>query len=307
MFKYTVLLAALVFLSFNMGVSPTRADDPKQPQTVTFDERPQTIQSPPIPDKLIFAGEVVPLHEQDIRERLEKEILSNTFFHSKTMQVIKLANRWKGPLVKILKKNNVPADFFYIAVAESSLDNQAISGTKASGMWQFMAGAGKEYGLEISTYVDERRDPYLATAAACEYLKDMKEKFGNWTNSAAAYNRGKTGLANALREQKVDSYYDLYLNQETYRYIFRILAYKVIMEDPQAYGFNISNDDLYPKLKYKEVVVDSNIDDLPEFAGNHNITYKTLKLYNPWLDQNARYKLVIAPGKSYTIHIPIES
>lgn len=308
MFKYFALLSALVILSFNVGVSPIQANEP-QPDQVTriSNDRPQDIQSPPIPDKLFFAGERVPLNDQDIRERLEKELLSNTFFHSKTLQVIKLANRWKAPVVKILKEQQVPTDFFYLAVAESALDNQAVSSAKARGMWQFLSEVGQSYGLEVNAYVDQRRDPYLATVAACKYLSEMKETFGTWTNSAAAYNRGKTGLGNALKEQKVDSYYDLYLNQETYRYVFRILAYKIIMEDPEAYGFNLQADDLYPRLKFKEVKIDSTIDDLPEFAAKYDITYKTLKKYNPWLDHNARYKLVVSPGKSYTLHIPVES
>ena len=307
MFKYVALLAALVFLSFNMGVSPTKAIDGEPVDVPDQNGRPQQIQSPPIPKTLIFAGEKVPLHDQDVRERLEKELLSNTFFHSKTMQVIKLANRWQAPVVKILKEENVPTDFFYLAVAESSLDNQAISGTKASGMWQFMPTVGQAYGLEVNSYVDQRRDPYLATHAACDYLIEMKELFGTWTNAAAAYNRGRTGLKNALNDQKVDSYYDLYLNQETYRYVFRVLAYKIIMEDPEAYGFNIEKADLYPELKFRELTVDTTISDLPEFAKKFHITYKTLKKYNPWLDHNARYKLVVAPGKSYTLHLPAES
>ncbi|MFY0673874.1 MAG: lytic transglycosylase domain-containing protein [Bacteroidia bacterium] len=281
-----------------------------QPETLTKSgsngtiDAPQEITSPPVPQKLTFAGEVVPLHQQEIKERLEREILSNTFFHSKTLQILKEANRWKTPIQNALKAEGVPTDFFYLAVAESALDNNAVSSAKAIGMWQFMASVAKDYGLQINTYVDERRNPDLATVAACAYLKDMKEQFGTWTNSAAAYNRGKTGLSNALKGQKVDSYYDLFLNRETYRYIFRILSYKVIMENPEAYGFNLNKDELYPQHEFTTVKVDTTINDLPAFAIKYKTTYKMLKWLNPWLDINARYMLYVPAGTAYEIKIP---
>lgn len=309
MFKLAALISALFLLSLTsfIGDNSTAISSDIASSSVPKElslNAPQDIQSPPIPSNLTFAGEVVPLDDQDIRERLEKELLSNTFFHSKTFLILKEANRWKAPITKILEENGVPADFFYLAVAESALDNNAVSSAKAIGMWQFMASVAEEYGLQITSYVDQRRDPLLATKAACDYLNEMKGEFGSWTNSAAAYNRGKTGMRNALREQKVDSYYDLFLNPETYRYIFRILSYKVIMENPQLYGFSFEKEDLYPVLNYTKVSVDTTINDLPEFAKNYNTNYKMLKTLNPWLDINARYMLYVPSGKSYIIKVP---
>lgn len=306
MLKFATFIVFLLVVSFVVG-SQLEREAPQssfQPSRELPQSAPQDIQNPPIPETLTFAGEVVPLDDPDIRERLEREILSNTFYHSKTLQVLKHAHRWEKSVTSILKEEGVPEDFFYLAVAESALDNGARSPAGATGMWQFLSSVAKEYDLEINTYVDERRNPYAATKAASAYLKDMKEIFGNWTNSAAAYNRGKNGMSRALEGQKVDSYYDLYLNPETYRYVFRILAYKVIMNAPEKYGFSLGKDDLYPPFKYTEVVVDETISDLPEFAKEYNTTYKMLKKYNPWLDQNAKYTLVVTNGRSYTLHIP---
>ncbi|MGB0432533.1 MAG: lytic transglycosylase domain-containing protein [Bacteroidia bacterium] len=298
-------LALLVTTSFigskQNDASNTEKTDVETPQTAIA---PQNVTAPPLPKKLTFAGEPVPLHDDEVRERLEREILSNTFYHSKTLLILKRANRWKAPVQKILKEQGVPADFFYLAIAESALSNTAVSSASAKGMWQFMASVAKEYGLEINTYVDERRHPEKATKAACDYLNEMKTNFGNWTNSAAAYNRGKTGMRNALREQKVESYYDLYLNPETYRYVFRILSYKVIMENPEAYGISLDNSELYTPFNYTTITVDTTINDLPEFAKKYNTTYKELKRLNPWLDINARYMLYVSAGKSYEIKVP---
>ncbi|MBI1183194.1 transglycosylase SLT domain-containing protein [bacterium] len=309
MLKLASFFLALVLLAFTSFVN----NQPEAGKTtaslpLTHNQlppsAPQEIQSPPIPATLTFAGEKVPLEDADIRERLEKEILSNTFYHSKTLQIIKLANRWRGPIEKVMKENGLPSDFFYLAVAESALDENAVSSASAIGMWQFMASVAKEYDLEINSYVDMRRDPIAATKAASAYLTEMKGIFGSWTNAAAAYNRGKTGLSNALKEQKVSSYYDLYLNPETYRYVFRILAYKAIMEAPAKYGFVLEKDDLYAPFTFTEVTIDSTINDLPAFAQQKGTTYKMLKKLNPWLDINAKYMLYVPSGGSYTLKIP---
>ena len=215
MYKMTLFFVLILGLGIS-GVSRKDATSADQKLPIpTSPDAPQNIQYPPIPADLTFAGQKVPMDDPDIRERLERELLSNTFYHSKTLQVLKLSTRWKAPITKIMEEEGLPSDFFYLAVAESALDNNAISSAKAIGMWQFMASVGKSYGLEISTYVDQRRDPYLATRAAAAYLKEMKGVFGNWVNAAASYNRGKTGMSNALRDQKVDSYFDLYLNPES--------------------------------------------------------------------------------------------
>ncbi|MCB0736150.1 MAG: lytic transglycosylase domain-containing protein [Bacteroidetes bacterium] len=264
----------------------------------------QTITSPPIPNHLEFAGEKVPLEDPDVYERLEKEILSNTFFHSKTLSILKHVKRWKVEVNEILEKDSIPTDFFYLAVAESGLDNTVGSAAGARGMWQFLAPTGTNYGLEINAYVDERKDPYLATKAAASYLKTLKKMFGNWTAAAAAYNRGENGLQKAFENQKVTSYYDLYLNDETYRYVFRILAYKLIIENPADYGFILEEEEKYEPYEYIEIEVDSTIDDLPTFAIDHNTNYKMLRKYNPWLDPNARYTLPVSGDRVYIIRIP---
>lgn len=305
MLKLSTFLVSLLVVSLTIG-SQLDNDRPETSEPINSlpQSAPQDIQNPPIPNKLTFSGEEVPLTDPDIRERLEREILSNTFYHSKTLQVLKHSYRWQETVTDILEDEGVPSDFFYLAVAESALDNGAQSPAGATGMWQFLSSVAKEYDLEINSYVDERRNPYAATKAASAYLKDMKEIFGTWTNSAAAYNRGKNGMRRALEGQKVDSYYDLYLNPETYRYVFRILAYKVIMSAPEKYGFSLTQKDLYPPFEYTVVQIDSTISDLPVFAQEYNTTYKMLKKYNPWLDQNAKYTLQVSPGKSYTLHIP---
>lgn len=297
---------ALLLIVLIAALSTSHVPEPMPPSTpyTSPPHIPQDVLNPPIPTKLTFAGEEVPLHDPDIAERLEKEILSNTFYHSKTLQIIKLANRWQGPIEKLMKEHHLPSDFFYLAVAESALDENAVSSSNAVGMWQFMASAGQEYKLEINAYVDQRRDPYLSTIAAAKYISDLKATFGTWTNAAAAYNRGKSGLQNALENQKVDSYYDLFLNPETYRYVFRILAYKAIMESPEKYGFVLTKTDLYPALEYEEIKVDTTINDLPQFAKDHHTTYKMLKKLNPWMDVNAKYMLLVPSGKEYTLRIP---
>lgn len=264
----------------------------------------QAIEPPSIPRTLYFAGEKVPLNDRDVYERLEKEILSNTFFHSRTIKILKEAGRWRPMIEPILKEEGVPVDFFYLAVAESALDNRATSPAGAKGMWQLMAATAKDQDLTIDSYVDQRRDPMLATRAACKHIKELKEEFGSWTSAAAAYNRGESGLRRALEGQKVSSYYDLFLNQETYRYVFRILAYKLILENPINYGFVLSDSDLYPPLNYEVKMVDTTINSLPDFAAKFNTTYKMLKKYNPWLDHNARYMLFVPTGRSYRILIP---
>lgn len=266
----------------------------------------QEVAPPPIPKRLSFAGERVPLEEDDIRERLEEEIISNTFFHSRTLKILKEVARYRPEIDPILEAEGVPKDFFYLAVAESGLDNMATSPAGAKGMWQIMEATGKHYDLEINNYVDERRNHILAAKAACQFLKKLKDELGSWTNAAAAYNRGESGIKRAIEGQKVDSYYDLYLNQETYRYVFRILAFKLIIENPIAYGFNLTATDLYKPFKYKEIIVDSTISSLPDFAFSHKTNYKELKRLNPWLDHNAKYMLYVGNGKKYKIRVPLK-
>ncbi|HNP17311.1 MAG TPA: lytic transglycosylase domain-containing protein [Fulvivirga sp.] len=254
-----------------------------------------------LPKSLSFAGEPVPLDIPDVRERLDRELHINTYWHSSTIFLLKRANKWLPQMEQILKENNIPDDFKYLAAIEGGFMNE-VSPKNAVGFWQFLKDAGKENGLEVSKDVDERYDPIKSTEAACRYLRKAYDKFGNWTNVAASYNRGRSGLGRALDNQKENSYYDLMLNDETSRYVFRILAIKEIFEHPVKYGFKINPEHLYqaPELRYVEV--DSDIKDLVEFAKEQGINYKLLKLNNPWLRDD---RLTVSRNKTYRIAIPV--
>ena len=251
-------------------------------------------------NKINFSNESVPTHITDVKERLDREMIVNINFHSNTTLVIKRANRYFPIIEPILKKHGIPDDFKYLCVIESSLSN-VTSPAGAKGFWQFMPATATEYGLEVSDTVDERYHLIKATEAAADYFNKAYERFGNWTLVAAAFNRGTTGIQRQLDLQMVDSYYDLFINQETSRYVFRILALKEIMSDPTKYGFNIPKDARYPMIKTKSVNVSENIDNLYQFAKDQGINYKLLKLHNPWLQSD---KLEVKTGKTYQISIP---
>lgn len=235
------------------------------------------------PEQITFAGESFTLAEPDLRERLDRELHVNANWHSNTILLIKKANRWLPQIAEILKKNGVPEDFKYIVAIESGFDEYARSPANAIGFWQLLKGTAKDYDLEVNDEVDERYDPIKSTEAACKYLKKAYEKFGSWVNVAASYNIGMRGFERRLEAQKVNSYFDVLINEETGRYLFRILAVKAILENPEAFGFYIPEDQLYTQPKLKAVKVTESIKDLVDFAHKHNITYKTLKRYNPWL------------------------
>jgi membrane-bound lytic murein transglycosylase D len=263
---------------------------------------PQRIHPVRITGPVSFAGEQVPLHDMEVRERFDRELMVNTFWHSNTMLSYKLSQKYFETIEPILKKHGIPDDFKYLPVAESGF-RHVVSPAGAAGFWQFLASTGKEFGLEVGNEVDERYHLERATEAACRYLLDAKRKFGSWTLAAASYNVGIARIEKALDKQKVDSYYDLYLNDETARYVFRILAFKMLFENPEDFGFNIYREDLYENYKYKEVEVTHTIPDLIQFALNSGTNYKMLKHMNPWLRDS---KLTVAPGKSYTLKIPVE-
>jgi membrane-bound lytic murein transglycosylase D len=265
-----------------------------------FDNAPSAAISFDLPNTISFAGEPVPLNIPDVKERLDKELQINTYLHSNTIFLIKRANRWLPQMEKILRANNIPDDFKYLPLIESNLMN-VISPRDAVGYWQILKTSGKELGLEISSEVDERYDPLKATQAACQYLKQAHRKFGNWALVAASYNRGMTGVQQALTTQQVDSYYDLYLNDETSRYVFRILAIKEIIKNPLKYGFKINPKHLYEEESLQYIEVDETINDLIKFAKQHNTNYKLVKRHNPWLRDN---RLTVKKGKRYRIAIP---
>ena len=258
------------------------------------------IYSVPIPNSLTFSGETVNLNENDLIQRFDKEILVNTYWQSNTLQLIKRSRKFFKIIEPILKKEGVPDDFKYLAVIESGLENLR-SPKGAKGIWQIMRGTGRELGLEINNNVDERYNLELSTIAACRYIKKAKNKFGTWTLAAAAYNRGMSGVNKALKKQNVKSYYDLLLGNETKRYVFRIHALKLILNNPNNYGFFIEDSQYYKDDHFEVMNVDYPIKNLSEFAKKNGINYKTLKIFNPWLIQN---HLNNRSKKKYKIKIP---
>ena len=253
------------------------------------------------PESIDFAGESTPLQITDVKERLDRELLINANLDATTALIIKRANRAFPIIEPILQQYGVPDDFKYLAVIESGLIN-ATSPSGAKGIWQFMPDTAKEKGMEVNDIVDERYHLEKSTEAACKYFLAAKEKFGSWTLAAASYNGGMTGLSKKIEEQKVTNYYDLGLTEETSRYVFRILALKEIMKQPEKYGFSIYASDLYAPIPTKNVEVDSTINDLTGFAVSQGINYKILKIHNPWLRDK---KLLNPTKKKYEIKIPI--
>jgi hypothetical protein len=253
-----------------------------------------------LPEMIDFSGEQAPLDAPDIRERLDKELLVNTYWQSNMMLLLKRANKWFPTIEKILKEEGVPEDFKYLAVIESGLENLR-SPKGAKGFWQLMPTTAKEYGLEVNSNVDERYHIEKSTRVACQYLLKARARFGSWTLAAASYNRGMYGTNKLLDNQMADNYYDLLLNKETSRYVFRILAVKEIMSNPQRYGFVFEEKDLYQPIPVRKIGLDTPIANIAEFAKENEINYKLLKIHNPWLIQN---HLNNRSRKYYEIAIP---
>lgn len=254
------------------------------------------------PVSVNFADEDTPLNISDVRERFERELIVNANLHASTLLILKRANRAFTVIEPILQKYGIPDDFKYLAVIESGLIN-AVSPAGARGVWQFMPETAKEIGMEVNEGVDERYHLEKSTEAACKYLLVAKKKFGTWTLAAASYNGGMTGVNRQIEMQKVSDYYDLLLTEETSRYVFRILALKEIMKNPQLYGYTFAPEELYVNLPTRKIDIDSSITDLADFAKVHGINYKILKIHNPWLRDK---KLVNPTGKKYQIEIPLQ-
>lgn len=254
-----------------------------------------------LPEKLKFAGEEVPMEYFDVRESLDRELLSTVYFHSQTIRYIKNMPRYFSIIEPILKANNIPDDFKYLCVAESGFDVRALSPAKAAGFWQLIESTAKENGLEINAEVDERYHIEKATEVACRMFNSAYKKYGSWALVAASYNGGRAGLDQKIAAQKVKSYYDLLFVEETTRYVFRILALKLVMEDPEEYGFKIDKKDLYPVIPTNTVEVNSSIADLSAWAINKGINLKILKMFNPWLRD---LSLKNPARKTYKLKIP---
>lgn len=297
--KYVVLLLSAAVLFF-LSIFFLSNNDSK----VVIEEKPlvssMTV-SVPVPDEVVFCGNKMKLNRYDLRERYDREINAFTYFHSTTMILIKRANRYFPIIEPILKKNDIPEDFKYLAVIESNLDVRAVSPAKAVGLWQFMPDTGKRYGLEVSSEVDERYHIEKATQAACKYFKEAYRKYGDWASVAASYNAGMGRISNELQSQNADSALDLLLVEETSRYVFRIIAAKSIFENPYKYGFILKRENLYKPIKTKEVDVTGDIPDFTEFAKKYGISYADLKNFNVWLRDR---KLTNPKGKKYSISIP---
>ncbi|MEC3966760.1 lytic transglycosylase domain-containing protein [Flagellimonas halotolerans] len=297
------LIAVGSTLIFAVQSSETQKPAIKGPETANTDKNvadTYQISAIEIPEDLNFAGEPVPQEDPEIMERVDREFLVNTYWQSNALLLMKRANKYFPIIEPILKKNGIPDDFKYLAVAESGLQN-VVSPAGATGFWQIMRGTGREYGLEVNDNVDERYHVEKATQVACDYLNKWKERFGTWTLTAAAYNAGPAGIQKYMDIQQVDDYYDLLLGQETGRYVFRILAIKEILSNRDKYGFQLDEEDMYEKAPTFTVEVDTAVSNWADFAELYEINYKVLKRHNPWLREP---HLNNASGKKYTIEIP---
>ncbi len=289
-FAAGIIFSMLIFVSYSSNRETLSA----------FFELPQQIKSVNLDRKFDFAGEEVPINE-DTHERLDRELSVNAYWQSSTLLNLKMANKYFPIVEKILSEYGIPDDFKYLAIAESGLRNVS-SSANAKGYWQFMKPAALEMGLEVTDEVDERMHIEKSTRAACGYLRRLHDRFGTWTNVAAAYNVGPTAFAKTLSEQKENSYYDLNINDETSRYVFRIIAIKEIVRNPQDFGYYLEEEHKYTaNTGLRPMAVTTTIPSLADFAHQQGITYRMLKYYNPWLINS---KLTVPPGKQYTLMVP---
>ncbi len=259
------------------------------------------VYSPPVPRQMTFAGHRFAFDREDMYERLDRELSQMSYSHAATMLMLKRAPRYFPMMREVLKANGVPEDMVYLAAIESSLNPRAYSGAKAAGLWQFMPSTAKEYGLEVNDYVDERYHPEKATAAAARFLKKAKAKYGNWESAMASYNGGQGRISKELESQLAESAFDLYLVEETSRYMFRVLAAKVLMENPAKFGYQLRDSQLYKPYDCREVKVTETIEDLPAWAKANGTNYAVLRELNPWIRAK---KLPVAPGKTYIVKLP---
>lgn len=290
----TILLAFILLSS---------SSEPKKGQQAEWRSAglPQQIENIPLEKSYSFAGEALEMKNFDVRERLERELITNAYWHSNTVRLLKHAHRYFPVIEPILAKHNIPDDFKYLAVAESGLAN-VVSPKGATGFWQFLRDVGKEYGLEVNDEIDQRYDVEASTEAACKLLLKLKDRFGSWSMAALAYNMGGANLNDAIETQKPSVFSDLNLNDETSRYVFRIVAIKAILEKPDAFGFHFTKDELYPPFtKIKKIKVDGPVTNWSDFAKQYNLSYRLLKVYNPWIRSHA---LTNKAGKTYLVTVP---
>lgn len=301
LWRINIFLLALASVFIFVASKMSNGEQQNQYEWQPTENVPQIVKGMDLDKSFEFCGESLPMDNFDVRERLDRELTVNTYWHSSTILSIKSTMRFFPTMERILKEEGVPTDLKYIAVAESALRN-AVSPAGAKGIWQFMKGTGNEYGLEINDEVDERYHLEKSTRAAAKYLKSLRNRFGSWANAAAAYNMGGGNMNKHLREQQAESYFDLNLNEETSRYYFRLVAIKNILENPRAFGFYLDKEDYYKALDdYRIVEVDSSVENWGAFAAEQGISYRILKVYNPWLIDS---KLTNRSGKTYEIRVP---
>lgn len=297
---WRILLPVIIAIKIVVVVlvlSSARSEDTK-----VLQESETKFSSVAVPDKFSFAGEEMPLNRFDVREALDRELLSNAYFHSQTIRYIKLAPRYFPVIEPILKSKGIPDDFKYLALAESGLNPRAVSPAGAVGFWQFLNGTAKDFGLEISPEVDERYHIEKSTYAFCDYMRTSYNKYGNWTLAAASFNGGIARVQRQMERQKMNDYYNLLFVDETQRYVFRIAALKLILENPEQYNFVVSENEKYPVIKTRDIEINGPVNDFADFAIENGINYKLLKDFNPWLRDD---KLTNAARKKYTVKIPI--
>lgn len=293
-------IAVMLLLSTGFVFTLLVSADSQPQKASDYEESTPVAVSWAIPDNVTFAGEAMPLQYFDTRESLDRELNATAYRHGSTILTIKRAGRYFPEIEKILKEYGIPDDFKYLACAESDLSN-VISPEGATGFWQIMEGTGKESGMVINREIDERYDMDKSTRFACKYFLKAYEKYGSWTMAAASYNNGLSGLSEQVDIQKETNYYDLLLNEETARYIFRIVSLKLVISEPLKYGFNIGNGELYKPLPYREVKVDTTVTSFEQFARHFDTNYKILKYLNPWLRKPF---LTNSEKHEYTIRVP---
>ena len=287
--KYTKIFILIAFMAINV------------PSSLNAQALPTNFSTHEVPSNVTFCGKNIDLTRFDRYERMDRELLAFTYMHSTSIQMIKKANRYFPIVEPILKANGIPDDFKYLMVIESNLNPNARSSAGAAGLWQFMQTTGREYGLEVNKNIDERYHVEKATEAACKYLKDAYDKYQDWIAVAASYNAGQARISAQFEKQQVDDMLDLFLVEETARYVYRIIAAKIMFSNPSAFGFRLRTKDLYMPIPYKEVSVDTGISNLAEWAKKQGITYALLKNMNPWLRDNF---LQNVSKRTYTLKIP---
>ena len=300
--SYIALSTLFVLIAvYALSTSIFAEDNTAMHNEIAYDHSPQEISALSIPEKFEFAGEIIDLGRHDLRERFDRELMAFTYMHSTIFLLIKRANQYFPIIEPILKKNNIPDDFKYLAAIESYLSPRAASPAGAIGVWQFLADTARECGLEVNKEVDERLHLEKATNAACRYLQSSYDMYGDWMTTAASYNAGRRRISIGLEEQKAENYFGLYLNEETSRYVFRLMAAKEVMSNPKKYGLHLKKEDFYHTVRTKEVDINAPVKNWADWAKANETDFVQLKYFNPWI---RNMKLDNLSKKTYKVKIP---